>query len=291
MANLRGSTYDKQVRDAFHRLERFGVGRHGRDDHATHSLALAKKREMYLRDFRQYAENMGLSGKLNQLMGREDMLRDFLTDRLAGLAAKTAEDYVAGWSSMIQGLREANITVSDQADRAIEHMRTDIKSWDRAAPRVDRTISRPDQVVEKMYEIKRESGVIAQIQRETGFRTSEAYRLARDPEKYLHDGKVEGMIGKGNHQYGEKPISRELREELRRIDPAKIPSPRTYTSHLREASGREDTVPHDWRYTYARERMEEKLACGKGYGEAAREVSREMNHHREDMTQYYISRS
>ena len=291
MANLRGGSYEKQIKDAFHRLERFGVGRHGRDDHATHSDALASKREMYLRDFREYAENMGLSDKLNQLMGREDIVENFLANRLAGVSAKTAEDYVAGWSSMIRGLREANISISDRADRAIERMRHEVKGWDRAEARVDRAFSRPDQVVEKMYEIKRESGVIAQIQRETGFRTSEAYRLAREPEKYLHDGKITGMIGKGNHQYADKQISKELREELRRIDPEKLPSKETYTAHIRQASGREDAVPHDWRYTYAREKMEEKIAQGKDYKEAAREVSREMNHHREEMTEYYLAKA
>jgi len=76
MANLRGGSFQKQIKDAFHRLERFGQGRHGKDDHFTHSLELAKKREMYLRDFAKFAENTGLDGKLNSWMGDQNIMKD-----------------------------------------------------------------------------------------------------------------------------------------------------------------------------------------------------------------------
>ena len=37
MANLKGGTFEKQIKDAFHRLEAFGVGRVGKNDNLTHS--------------------------------------------------------------------------------------------------------------------------------------------------------------------------------------------------------------------------------------------------------------
>jgi hypothetical protein len=43
MANLKGGTYEKQIRNAFHRLESFKIKRHGTNSHKTHSIELAKK--------------------------------------------------------------------------------------------------------------------------------------------------------------------------------------------------------------------------------------------------------
>ena len=42
MANLKGGTFEKQVKDAFHRLESFGVGRVRKSDNLTHSDKLAQ---------------------------------------------------------------------------------------------------------------------------------------------------------------------------------------------------------------------------------------------------------
>ena len=46
MANLKGGNFQKQIKDAFHRLEAFGVGRVGKNDNLTHSHKLAEKRLM-----------------------------------------------------------------------------------------------------------------------------------------------------------------------------------------------------------------------------------------------------
>ena len=43
MANLKGGNFEKQIKDAFHRLEAFGVGRVGKNDNLTHSDKLAEK--------------------------------------------------------------------------------------------------------------------------------------------------------------------------------------------------------------------------------------------------------
>lgn len=54
MANLKGGSFEKQIKDAFHRLEAFGVGRVDKNDNLTHSDKLAEKREMYLKDISDY---------------------------------------------------------------------------------------------------------------------------------------------------------------------------------------------------------------------------------------------
>ena len=104
MANLRGGTFEKQIKDAFHRTLALGEGRHMKEDNFTHSLALAQKREMYLRDFKEYLKQKGITeGKLNTYM-TEQTIRDFLEQRTEHLNPKSALDYTTGFNSLLKGL-------------------------------------------------------------------------------------------------------------------------------------------------------------------------------------------
>lgn len=293
MANLRGGNFDRQVKDAFHRLARFGQGRHGKDDHFTHSDALAQKREMYLKNFKNFAEANSLGGKLggkiNTWMGDQAIIKEFIHERIADLSVKSAKDYIAGWNSMVKGLRESNISIDRGADRAIDLMRHEIKNWAKEEHRIDRAFTNPEKVIQNLYQQRFESGVIAEVQRETGLRTSEAYELVKNADKYIENNEIKGIIGKGNHEYIAKNISSELVEKIQKIN--ELPSQNTYISDIKEASGKPDAVAHDWRYTFAKEEMERLLASGKQYEEALKEVSKEMNHHRSEITEYYLSRA
>ena len=73
MANLKGGggNYQKQIKDAFLRLEAFGVGRVGKNDNLTHSDKLAEKRMMYLKDIADYFTSQNLTDKLNTLMTKD----------------------------------------------------------------------------------------------------------------------------------------------------------------------------------------------------------------------------
>ncbi len=289
MANLRGGNFNRQVKDAFCRLERFGEGRHGKTDHFTHSDGLAKKREMYLRDFKSFAEENNLTGKLNSWMGDQGTMREFMHERIADLSIKSAKDYVAGFNSMLKGLREANISVDRGADRAIDLMRHEIKSWAKEEHRIDRAFTNPGQIIQNLYQQRYESGVLAEVQRETGFRTSEAYELVNNPDKYIENNEIKGIVGKGNNVYITKTITNELIEKIQKVN--ELPSQNTYLNDIRQASCNPDAVAHDWRYTFAKEEMERLLANGKQYEEALKEVSKELNHHRAQITEYYLSRA
>ena len=61
MANLKGGTFEKQLKDAFHRLEAFGVSRVGKNDNLTHSDKLAEKREMYLKDITSFFKSQNIN--------------------------------------------------------------------------------------------------------------------------------------------------------------------------------------------------------------------------------------
>ncbi len=84
MANLKGGTFEKQLKDAFHRLEAFGIGRVGKNDNLTHSDKLAEKREMYLKDVTNFFQSQNLTSKLNTLFTKEN-LDKFFNQRLENL--------------------------------------------------------------------------------------------------------------------------------------------------------------------------------------------------------------
>ncbi len=291
MANLRGSNFEKQVKDGFFRLQKFREGRHNKNDNFTHSLALQKKREMYLRDIAKHAKQNNFEGKLNKYISDPGNLRSMLKDRLEGLSAKSAKDYVAGVSSMVKGLRDANITIDKSADKVIKDIREEVKTMPKMHYRTERAIENPIQLVRNLEKIDTTAAVIAQVQLETGFRTSEAYQLVQNPDKYLQNNQVVGMIGKGNHSYAPKEISTYLAEKIKDFNKTTIVSHIDYIKALREATGDEKVVPHDLRYTYAKNLLESKLAQNADYKEALKEVSRELNHNREEITRYYLARA
>ena len=273
MANLKGSTFEKQVKDIHHRTSAFGEGRHGKNDHQTHSSALADKRSEMSRSFAQWAENKGFSGKLNEHM-TNDNIKEFLDTRTAELAPSTAENYVRGFSSLVEGLKEANVTI--EADRSVfDNKAHEIKENYTSIIETGRAIENVDKVIENIYNTRYESGVIAEVQRELGLREREAYELVKNQDKYIRGNEVKGIIGKGNHEYDTKQISNELIAKIEQC--SNIPAISTYNDHL----AKEDISSHDFRYTFVKEHMHEL---------SKQELSKELNHNREEITNRYIAR-
>jgi len=286
MANLKGGSYKKQVKDAFHRLEAFGKGRHGKNDHMTHSDGIATKREMYLNDYKAFIEENGFTEKLNRTMTNEN-IQTFLNQRLEGLKTSTQENYTRGFSSMLEGLKEANITVL--VDKTV----FDIKVAEIKENRVNtivtnRAIANPSIVILNLYDKRYESGVIAQVQNELGVRISESFEIVRNLDNYYNssNGTIENLIGKGNHSYEAKAISSELIEKIKTCDA--IPSQNSYRNDLK---GVGVDHSHDWRYTYAKSEFKAKIESGVEYNQALQEVSKELNHSRGTMTLFYLNKS
>ena len=291
MANLRGGTFEKQIKDAFHRTLALGEGRHMKEDNFTHSLALAQKREMYLRDFKEYLEQKGITeGKLNTYM-TEQTIRDFLEQRTEHLSPKSALDYTTGFNSLLKGLEQANITIPANPSRNDflkdfrETFRSELKELEIESGRY---IQNLDQKLEELKEIRFESYVIAKIQSETGLRVNEALEVAKNFPNYYNEqnSTLEGVIGKGNHEYAPKEISYQLAQEIQKIE--NIPHYNTYRNDLQEVG---IDRSHDFRVTYAKDLLESKLEQGISYKEALKEVSQEINHHRPEMTEYYLARA
>lgn len=258
MANLKGGTYQKQAKDAFHRLESFGKGRLNKEDHLTHSSKLAEKREMYLRDISSYLERNEIEGKLNVLMNQEN-LNSFFIERLEDLAIKTQEDYLRGFSSMLQGLHEQNIFIplhTENSDYFNDYV-SQIKQDQPDEIIENRYIENVGMMIEVLYEDRYISGLMAAGQYELGLRRAEIFELIKNPEKYIDDGMVSNLVGKGNHVYEPKEISFELEQKILNYEGEMIDKS-TYYRDLHKY----DLSSHDFRFTYARDSYEEKIASG-----------------------------
>ena len=286
MANLKGGSFEKQIKDAFHRLEAFGVGRVDKNDNLTHSDKLAEKREMYLKDISDYFTSQNLNDKLNTLLTK-DNLDKFFNQRLEDLSTKTQENYLRGFSSMLKGLEQQNINIpvhledkdffddkvkgiKDQAETIIEN----------------RYIDNVKDVIKNLYEDRTISGLIAQTQYELSIRQAEAFELVKNPNKYIENGRVENLIGKGNHSYDSKEISFELEQKLLNNQKQLI-SKSTYYEDLIKYN----ISSHDFRFTSARDKFEEKINSGISEKEAKLQISSELNHKREEITDYYLNRT
>jgi hypothetical protein len=291
MGNLRGGTFDKQVKDAFHKTLALGEGRHLKEDNLTHSVALAEKREMYLNDFKNYLEQKGITeGKINQYMS-QDTIRDFLEQRTIELSPKSSLDYTTGFNSMLKGLEQSKIDIpanpseNDFLKDFRETFREEMKELEIENGRY---IQNLDQKLDALQEIRYESYVVAKLQSETGLRVQEAMEVVKNFDKYYNQetGKLEKVIGKGNHMYQEKEISSKLALEIQKME--NIQHYNTYIKDLK-AVGIERS--HNFRVTYAKDLLTSKLEQGIEYKEALKEVSQEINHHRPEMTEYYLARA
>lgn len=286
MANLKGGNYQKQIKDAFHRLEAFGVGRVGKNDNLTHSDKLAEKRNMYFSDVSKFFQSQNLNDKLNTLFTK-DNLDKFFTERLENLSIKTQENYIRGFSSMLKGLEQQNIYIPIHSeDKSFFDYKVEILKDQAETIIENRYIDNVENVISNLYEDRAISGLIAQCQYDLSIRQAEAFELVYNPLKYLGNGNVENLIGKGNHIYEPKEISFELEQKLLNNQENFI-SKTTYYEDLQKY----DISSHDFRFTSARDKFEEKMENGISEKEAKLQISQELNHKREAITDYYLKRT
>ena len=290
MANLRGGTFEKQIKDGFFRVLTLGKDRHTNDNNFTHSIATAQKREMYLNDFKDFLVENGINkGKINQYM-TEDIVKCFIQARTSDLSPKSALDYTTGFNSLLKGLEQSNVTIpanlqEDFLKDIRETLREEIKEL---KFEIGRYIDNLDEKLNAIYNQRFESGVIAELQAQTGLRVNEAREVIENFQKYYNpqNNTLENVIGKGNHKYQPKEINPLLAQKIEHI--SKLPHLNTYYKDLKDNGINKS---HNFRVTYAKNLFETKLSQGIEYKQALKEVSQEINHHRPQMTEYYLARA
>lgn len=285
--NLRGSTSAQQIKNAENRLYAYGEGRHGKNDHLTHSDKVGEKRAEELRNFADFCERKGYDEKLNQNF-TEEKLREYFSERLEDLSGKTAVNKISSFSSMTEGLRETGVTIPVDRDFFALRINEERLSNPPEAETMNRAIDNAEAFISS---IERESTrVYVEAMYETGFRRDEAEKLVRNPDTYItrnEDGTatISGMIGKGNHEYEPKEISGELADRISHVSPS-LMSRSTIYRDLKEHGH----TNHDVRYTHARDAYDENFN-GANHDETLKEISEELGHHRLEITEDYLRRS
>lgn len=288
MANLKGSTFEKQVENALARLNAKGTKRWGKDSHKTHSNALETKRQMYLKDFAKFAENKDLQGKLNTHFTPQN-LQEFLNERLSNLSPKTALDYSSGFNSMLRGLEQTRVPISKETYNTLNEYVKDYRNEFNAVKggfETGRAIQDSNSFINNLQEVSQAVSTIAELQIKTGLRVSEALEVTKNFNSYYNPTKMglEGIIGKGGQEYFVKKIDVDLAYKLQNL--INIPSYSSYYQNLKELEHK----PHDLRITYAKNKYELLKNSGYTHRQALQKVSKELNHHRESITIYYLNR-
>ena len=188
---------------------------------------------------------------------------------------------------MLQGLEQQNIYIPlHLEDKSFFDDRVKIVKSGADIIIENRYINNVNDVIKNLYEDRAISGLIAQTQYELSIRQSEAFELVKNPTLYLDSGYVVNLVGKGNHRYEDKEISFELEQKLLNNSYDLIDKS-TYHSDLKNYN----ISSHDFRFTSARDRFEEKIKSGISEKEAKLQISQELNHKREAITDYYLKRT
>ena len=290
MGNLRGKNFGRQIKNAMCRLSAFGQRRYGTDSKLTHSLALGVKREMYLKDFARFLEKKNINeGKLN-LFFREEYLSEFLNERLQNLSPKTSLDYVTGFNSMLSGLEQTKVNISPNAHSVLKEFTSDYRqefNQVKGSFETGRAVSDTKSFLNDLSEIRESSSILAELQLQTGLRASEALEVTKNFIDYYNPTTSEliGIKGKGGQEYFAKTISQELAYKLYNLP--EVPKYSSYYENLKELGHK----THDLRITFAKNYYQELRQNGFSNREALKMTSKELNHHRESITSYYLARA
>ena len=187
---------------------------------------------------------------------------------------------------MLKGLEQQNIHIPlHYEDKNFFDNRVSILKDQAETIIENRYIDNVENIISNLYEDRAITGLIAQCQYDLSIRQEEAFELVSNPLKYLQNGYIKNLIGKGNHIYQDKLLSLHLENRLLNNQDELI-SKSTYYYDLQKY----DISSHDFRFTSARDKFEEKMKNGISEKEAKLQISEMLNHKRSEITEYYLKR-
>ena len=287
MANLKGSSFEKQLKDMNFKL--FSLGDKKTGDSLTHSHALLVKRDMYFKDFAKHLESQNLYGKFNQLL-TESNLNSFLNSRLSNLGLSSRENYISGFNSLLNAFREVNVSVSI-GKNYFKNKYSEIKQVTPSYKQTQKRGLPSNTVLRELKEIRYESFIIGKIMLENGFRISEVMKLVTQPSEYvtpLPNGtyKISNLVGKGGKIYHDKLLSPTNFRLISNME--NIPSKSAFHRDLKLIN--ENLRAHDFRYQYSKNLYNDNVSL-LGDRKALELVSKALNHNRIEISKYYLSRT
>ena len=286
MANLKGSDFKKQIRDARIRTDKRGQKKAEiQGNYVARSRNIVQARESQLRDFANFLQNQNIStGKINQHF-TEKNLKNFFKERVAKLSASSANTYISGFNGLLKGLKNANITIKVDHDKITKNFTKEFQKKLKEQPiKTGRYISKSE-FIKNIQKLPDKLQPIARLQYEHGYRIAEALKIAKKPEKYIKNNKIIDVPGKSGRIYKPKIISPKLKKDLQK--PIKT-SKSGYQKAINKAFNKSN---HNLRLSYAKNQVEQLTKEGKSLLIALRSTAEELNHSRLEITRYYLNRA
>ncbi len=289
MANLKGANFIKQLRDARIRLDARGIKRFGkhRRDGKAHSENIFKTRMQHLGRFADFLRSIEFSGKINEGMTKENF-ETFFEKNISSMSARSREMFFSSYSALTKALRLKNITIDERVDYHFFQ-----RCKDRYAARPDdRQYATGRYIDQKVFaeilnRLASRSVPAARLQYHYGFRAEEALQIANNPSEYIIDGMIVNVKGKGGQLYPPKPLQESDWGFYQK--PTKKLSRSVYFDDLDKVLNGHRA--HDFRLSYVMNAYQKFLMQGISESEVLKQVSMQINHHRESMTRYYLART
>ena len=286
MANLKGSNFQKQIRDARIRTDKRGQKKaeiHGKNFARSHNIVHA--RESQLQDFAKFLQNKGIcDGKLNQHF-TEKNLENFLKEKISNLSSTSANTYISGFNGLLKGLKNANISIDVNHDKIVKSFTKELQKQSKEQPiKTGRYISKSE-FQQTLKKLSPHICSISRLQYQYGFRVAEAIKIASTPSKYIQNNKIVNVQGKGGRIYKPKTISPKLKKDLQK--PIKI-SKSGYQKAIHRTFKKSN---HNLRLSYAKNQVDQLIKNGNSLLIALRTAAEELNHSRLEITRYYLARA
>ena len=289
--NLKGKHFHQQISNIINRTLNLGQSkRESEKQNQIHSINTLKFRQRLLNEFKTYLENQNITtGKMNQYLN-EEHLTGFIYQRTNNLTYESSKTIISGMSGIITSLKETNVYIDLSSDffTQIKNEIKDIKYTYQSSKNTHKSFLNVDSVIDTLYEKKQSYGVLGEILRESGLRYKEGLNLLQQPDKYIQDNKIIGMVGKSGKIYQDKSISNSLIEKIYSLSKSdKKINHKSFCSSI--SSVEMGRTPHSFRYQFVKEKYNQLTTCGLSHNETMGIISSELNHHR-NTSPYYLNK-
>lgn len=290
--NLSGSTLEKQKRDLILKTMAFGVKKTKETQGLIHSCSRLTAKNNTLDQLISYLIGIGFNEKLNLIT--IDLVRDFLQTKVEdGNCNKTLAEHISKISSSWTALNSLGY-VTDIYPEDFDDLREEFKHAGHETFHRNRAFADPEKIIEGLYGLFLDSGIIAELQYTCGYRVHEAFQVRPDiiefqgDDLYIKEGAIQGKGGFALHK---KKISAELGQKIMMqfafIGRWKITSA-IYNSRIKHVAGK-GYSSHCFRYNYAQNLFTKLKNEGMSDEDAKFDVSEAMGHHRPEITNHYLS--
>lgn len=289
--NLKGSTLETQVKNSIIRRLNLGVKKGDLSTGFIHSCARIDSNNNTLFQLANFLEKNGFDKKFNLVTA--SWISEFLESKVEdGNSDHTIMNHLSVISSTFTALDTMGYSIKISSED-FNDLRKEFKGAGYKNVHQNRAFKNPEEVIEKLYEMRLSSGLLAELQLTCGYRIHEALQVCpeiiefKDNELYVIEGAIRG---KGGFPLQRKKISSEMSKKIGMqfmvLEGWEITAD-TYNNDIKYVSD-SSYSSHSFRYNFAQDEYQKNVDKDLDVKEAKRQVSESMGHHRPHITDHYL---